>query len=425
MKQFLAILYKESLLISRDKAGLGLLFIMPVVFILIMSIAQDSAYKSLTEFGIPVVIVNNDNDSLGHYVEQGLESTDFCRLHKTINGKIPTEEEAYQAVARGDFMFGIMIPENATSSIRNSVEALITSTLSDTIANNDFKRNDVEIKIIYDPTTKKSFITTISSTLHEFISSMKSRIIFETFAQEVKQFLPGDNAPLGYEVTDVIHFSEEFAAGHNSQIIPNSVQHNVPAWTIFGMFFIVVPLAGSIIKEKQEGSNIRLKTLPGPYVYNHLAKLFVYFLVALIQFVLMMFLAKLLLPLIGLPDLQFGDQLLNIFIVAICLALASTGFGMFTGTICTTYQQSAIGGSLTILILAALGGIWVPLHIMPEYMQVVSKISPLNWGIEAFYLMFLRGQGFPEIWPYVLSLLGFFALCIVFTIVVIRFRKSS
>lgn len=424
MKQFLAVLYKESLLMSRDKAGLGLLFVMPVVFILIMSIAQDSAYKSLTEFGIPVIIVNNDNDSLGFYVEEGLEQTEFCKLHKTIDGKIPTEEEAYAAVANGDFMFGIMIPPNSTKSIRNSVEALISSTLSDTLSAQDFKKMDVDIKIIYDPTTKKSFVTTISSTLHEFISNLKSRIIFETFANEVKQFLPSDNAPLGFETTDVIHFSEAFAAGRDSEIIPNSVQHNVPAWTIFGMFFIVVPLASSIIKEKQEGSSIRLKTLPGPYVYNHLAKLFVYFLVALIQFTLMMFLAKLLLPLIGLPNLQFGNQLFNIFIVAICLALASTGFGMFTGTICTTYQQSAIGGSLTILILAALGGIWVPLHIMPEYMQAVSKISPLNWGIEAFYLMFLRDQGFPEIWPYVLSLLAFFVICMLATIAVIRFRKT-
>src|SRR5690606_28625681 len=121
-----------------------------------------------------------------------------------------------------------------------------------------------------------------------------------TFANEVKQFLPGDNAPLDYEITDVIHFSEEFAAGHNSQIIPNSVQHNVPAWTIFGMFFIVVPLAGSIIKEKQEGSNIRLKTLPGPYVYNHLGKLTVYTGVCLIQFVLMMFFGRTILPLLDL-----------------------------------------------------------------------------------------------------------------------------
>lgn len=424
MKQFLAVLYKESLLISRDKAGLGLLFIMPVVFILIMSIAQDSAYKSLTEFGIPVIIVNNDNDSLGHYIEEGLNSTEFCNLHRTIDGRVPTKEEAYQAVADGEFMFGIMIPPNATQSIRTSVEALISSTLSDSLRIMPSEIGDVEIKIIYDPTTKKSFITTISSTLHEFISNMKSRIIFETFAEEVKQFLPGENTPLGFETTDVIKFSEEFASGKDSKIIPNSVQHNVPAWTIFGMFFIVVPLAGSIIKEKQEGSNIRLKTLPGPYVFNHLAKLFVYFLVAIIQFALMMLLAKILLPLIGLPDLQFGNQLFNIFVVATCLAMASTGFGMFIGTVCTTYQQSAIGGSLTILIMAALGGIWVPLHIMPEYMQIVSKISPLNWGIEAFYIMFLRGQGFPAIWPYVLSLLSFFTICIVLTVMVIRYRKS-
>jgi len=423
MKQYIALLYKEALLISRDRAGLALLFVMPVLFLLIMSVAQDSAYKSVTEIGIPVLLINQDQDSLGTYLQQGLEQTDFCQLHTTLNGRIPTIEEANQAVTRGDYMFGIIIPEGASEAIRQSVSQLIAGTLSGENIS-DEKIEAKEISIIYDPTTQKSFITTISSTLREFISQMKSRIIFQTFTDGVKEFIPGVNPSMSLEGTDVIHFKEAYASNSRTHILPNSVQHNVPAWTIFGMFFIVVPLAGSIIKEKQEGPSIRLKTLPGPYVLNHLAKLSVYFMVTLIQFVLMMILAKLLLPLIGLPDLQFGNHLGAISLMAIGLALAATGFGMFTGTICTTYQQAAMGGSLSVLILAALGGIWVPMHIMPEYMKVVSKISPLNWGLEGFYSIFLRGQGIAEIKPYLISLGAFFVACIALTVLVIRIKRN-
>lgn len=424
MKQFLAILYKESLVISRDKAGLGLLFIMPVVFILIMSIAQDSAYKSVSEIGIPVILIDNDQDSLGTYLKDGLGQTDFCQLHTTINGKVPTIEEANEAVTNGDFMFGVIVPEGASKAIRSSVEVLISQTLMGEEADKNAISEKHEIQIIYDPTTQKSFITTISSTLREFISSMKARIIFQTFTDGVKEFIPEVNGDMTLENTDVISFKEEYASNSDSHILPNSVQHNVPAWTIFGMFFIVVPLAGSIIKEKQEGPSIRLKTLPGPYVLNHLAKLAVYCTVALIQFMLMMLIAKLFLPLIGLPELHFAGEMASVIIMAIGLALAATGFGMFVGTICTTYQQAAIGGSLTILIFAALGGIWVPMHIMPDFMRMVSKVSPLNWGLEAFYEIFLRGHGLTDIWPYVVSLLVFFMACIITTIIAVKLKRN-
>ena len=33
---------------------------------------------------------------------------------------------------------------------------------------------------------------------------------------------------------------------------PNATQHNVPAWTIFAMFFVVMSLGGSVVREKNE-----------------------------------------------------------------------------------------------------------------------------------------------------------------------------
>ena len=50
-----------------------------------------------------------------------------------------------------------------------------------------------------------------------------------------------------------------------ARITPNATQHNVPAWTIFAMFFIIMSLGGSVVREKVSGSFIRLKTLPTNY----------------------------------------------------------------------------------------------------------------------------------------------------------------
>ena len=45
-------------------------------------------------------------------------------------------------------------------------------------------------------------------------------------------------------------------------------------------------------------------------------------------------------------------------------------------------------------------------------MKNIAVISPLNWGLEAFYGIFLRNFGFKEIFPEVAKLLIFFGACL-------------
>jgi len=74
--------------------------------------------------------------------------------------------------------------------------------------------------------------------------------------------------------------------------------------------------------------------------------------------------------------------------------------------------------------LAALGGVWVPVFVMPKFMQFVSKISPMNWGLEAFYDVFLRNVSFVKILPEISLLLLFFLTTIVIAIIYNR-RKNA
>jgi len=51
--------------------------------------------------------------------------------------------------------------------------------------------------------------------------------------------------------------------------------------------------------------------------------------------------------------------------------------------------------------------VWVPVHLMPDIMKKLSRISPLNWGLEAFHDIFLRGGGIIEVMPEIGLLFGF------------------
>ena len=92
----------------------------------------------------------------------------------------------------------------------------------------------------------------------------------------------------------------------------NSVQHNVPAWTIFGMFFIVISMSGSIIKERDEGSYTRILTMPGSYITVLTGKISAYLVICLVQCVLMLMVGIYILPNMGLPQLVIFSPLLGL-----------------------------------------------------------------------------------------------------------------
>ena len=80
MRRLFASIYKEFLVLIRDRAGLAILFIMPLVLILIMTIIQDATFKTVKEVDISMILVNNDKDSLGEAISQGLYESEFFNI---------------------------------------------------------------------------------------------------------------------------------------------------------------------------------------------------------------------------------------------------------------------------------------------------------------------------------------------------------
>ncbi|MEO6963173.1 MAG: ABC transporter permease [Puia sp.] len=404
---------KEYLLLVRDKMGLSILFLMPMVLIFVMTLIQDSAFKTLNEKGIPVVFVNNDKDSLGLLIEKGLRHNDLCSYNDSINGKPATEETAKQAVAEGKFLIGIIIPEGATAAVRKNVNRLIRQTINidtQSIKYDSSGSDSAEIDILIDPVAKKSLVTAITSSLREFISETKTKIMFETFSRQIAEIIPDKSREPknAFAQSQIIKYKEIYASKTAKMIVPNAVQHNVPAWTIFAMFFIAIPITGSIMKEKSEGSVFRLLTMPSSYLILTSGKLIVYVGVCLVQFLLMISVGLYFLPMLGLPTLVLGNSFWGIGILTLATALAATGYGILVGTLASTEQQGAIMGSLSILLLSALGGIWVPTYVMPESMRAVSAFSPLNWSLDGYYKLFLRNSEAAAILPDAMKLFVFF-----------------
>jgi ABC-2 type transport system permease protein len=429
ISKLLACIKKEALLLLRDKVGLSLLFIMPMVLIFVMTLIQDAAFKTINEKGIPIIFVNNDHDSLGILIEQGLKNNDLCSFNDSIDGKPATAALAQKAIADGKFLVGIVIPKNATNAIRKNVTDLVSETMNtttETDVNDPNIPDSVEITILIDPVAKKSFLMSVTSNLHEFISEIKTKIMFQTFSDQITEIIPDKStAPKNtFTKTQIIKYKEVYASKSEDKIVPNAVQHNVPAWAIFAMFFIAIPLSGSIMKEKNEGSVFRLHTMPSSFLLLVNGKIIVYVFVCLIQFLLMLSVGLIFLPMLGLPTLVLGSSYMGIFILTLATAFAATGYGVMVGTLATTEHQAAIMGSLSILLLSALGGVWVPSYVMPELMRNISAYSPLNWALSGFYKLFLRGAGAGDVLVDAAKLLAFFIITMSIASIVNRKKRA-
>jgi ABC-2 type transport system permease protein len=401
-------IYKEYKVLTRDRAGLAITFIMPTVLILIITLIQDTTFRSVNEASIPLLMVDRDHDSLSNSLEKALINSKFFLITK----KQLTDQETKTEIAKGSFFIGVIVPENTSKGLRKKssarVEKLLNSFSGDTTKTNEqIDTTKLKVQLYFDPITKKSFKTTITSSIDRIISQIEMQSMAASLNEKMQESFPLAK-PSKMETIPLVNLTEEYASYNDSKIMPNSVQHNVPAWTLFAMFFICIPLAGNIIKEREDGSAFRLLTMPGSYMIVILGKMLTYVFVSLIQFTLMLCVGIFILPMLGLPQLNIGNSLPVLLVVAFSSGLAATGFGLLVGTIATSHDQASLFGAVFVIILAAIGGVWVPTFVMPEVMKKISVISPLNWGLEAFYGIFLRNFGIKEILPEIGKLLTFF-----------------
>ena len=409
MYRLRASVIKEILLLIRDRAGLALMFLMPVVLIFVMTMIQDTTFRKLDETQLDILFLDLDHDSLGITLETGLKETGFCTLVKEHKEQRIDKLLMNKLIAGGAYQIGIIVPQGATSMVRERAKQMVDKVLYPDSSFRNIHSDQVSIVVYFDPVIKNSFKQTIRSALNNFVSGVEGVIMFQTFAEQIEPYLPEDS-DLNFDHQKSIHIEEIYAGSEDRLMVPNSVQHNVPAWTIFAMFFIIIPLTGNIIKERDSGTYLRLRMMPGSEMNILGSKIFVYLAVCFIQFILMMSVGMFVLPLLGLPALETGPHKMALLILGLSTALAATGYGVMLGNLARTHEQAASFGSVSVIILAAIGGIFVPIFIMPELMQSISIISPLNWSLEGFQDILLRGYDIAQVLPHILLLLGFFVI---------------
>lgn len=421
---------KELLLLFRDYAGLLVIFLMPVALVIVVTLVQQNVLKSMGETKIKTLFLDRDGQTVGPKLEEVLKKVDALEIVKELNGKAIDVETAKHVVAKGDYQLAIIVPEGTTKVfIQNAKQAARNSIFSgDTKKISPEKKTVVVpyLMVYFDPTVTETVRTSVTGSLEKALIGIETDEKIKAFAallpleieaaakksmgamwsEEAKKSLPVLH--VAWDKTPIMAVKESAAQLGKYTKTPNTVQQNIPAWTLFGMFFIVVPLGGSLIRERQSGMLVRLLTMPMSCLTILTGKIVAYVLICMAQFGLIIAVGKFLLPLLGAPVLEIGSSPVALMIIALSAAVAACGYGILLGTMARTYEQASAFGAVSVVIAAAIGGIMVPVYIMPTVMQKISIFSPLSWGLNAFLDVFVRGGSLRSVLPDVMLLVLFF-----------------
>lgn len=165
---------------------------------------------------------------------------------------------------------------------------------------------------------------------------------------------------------------------------PSSFHLVFPAAILWGLMGCAATFAIAMVSERTGGTFIRLRAAPVGATKILAGKALACALACIADALI----------LLGVARLGFGVELVRPG--ALTLALGSVtvcfvGLTMFLSTLGRTEQSVAGAGWATLLLMAMLGGAMVPVAFMPEWMQRLSDLSPVKWGIYALEGAIWRG----------------------------------
>lgn len=394
-----AALKKEFSLVFRDLHSIAVLFIMPAIFIVIMSLAMQDQFSNKDDAKVELFVMEDDGAILQGFSEELKSLKQFEIIEIS-----PTEKDsAFERLNNDEVKAFIVIPGYKQTYIDDD---------------ESFDFEDPPVEIWFSPQMDKRSSLLVESAILERL---------------VKAKIPGLLKLKGVDNADKI--AEEFTSGlikthyiyqqKGEAVRPSAVQQNVPAWLIFSMFFVVIPISTTLVTEKQQGTLIRLRTMNVSMSIFLFVKTLPYLVINQVQLIIMLLIGVYLIPILGGDTLDLGRSFSGLALMALATGFASVGLGLLVAVIVKTTEQATVLGGVGNILLAAIGGVMVPKFIMPETMQTLTNISPMAWALEGFLDIFLRGGGLLSILSEAAMLFGFGGFMLILAIVVFHQQRDG
>ncbi|WP_024611405.1 ABC transporter permease [Pseudoalteromonas sp. TB64] len=360
---------KEARLIINDLHSLAVLLLMPIVFMVIMTMASSQSQKNI-QANLTLSVIGQENSAHSNILIALLIAQGFTIDKNNSDNRLTVEPGVDKQILmrQGNNQLRLDISDELAPQTRLLMTEKVKASLS-------------QLKLY----------------LYMLDTGDLSQDL--SLAEQINQVVAS---------SDVSYLLKKPLA----KALHNPALNSIPAWWVFGIYFIVLPISLTFINERNNGTLVRLKTYPismARYFYN---KACAYVIVSLIQGCLLAIIGCIVIPyFLNVPLLPLHGLLLSIF-TFITVSFTAIAFALLLASMVSSYEQAIVVGGGVNIILAALSGFMVPLEIMPDNLAALANGSPMFWSAQLLRQLMSKSVDH-TFWQYTASLWGFSLLCFV------------
>jgi ABC-2 type transport system permease protein len=249
----------------------------------------------------------------------------------------------------------------------------------------------------------------------------------------------------GYTAGIALGYAGQIAGAYNQQIFqrtidrtgvkPNfgSVNSDIRVWYnpelksknfmipgIVAMLLLLITgmlTAMAIVKEREVGTLEQLIVTPIKPWQLIIGKLVPFVLIGIFDVILVLTVGRFWF------NVPMRGNILFLFFCGGVFLLSSLGIGLFVSTVSHSQQQAAMTMQFFIFIpFLYLSGFTFPIDNMPRWVQYITYAIPLRYFLEIVRGIFLKGDGFVNLWREILAMFGIGVVML--TLSMIRFHKK-
>jgi len=367
LRGFRAILYKEFIVMFRDRTTLFFMFFPPMLQIIAFGFALDNDVKHMA-----MAVYNEDRTTESRQLVDAFVNTQTFRVVKEVNSVAELEA----MVRRGKAYVGLEIPPDFTRKLHAGQKA--------------------DVQVLVDGSNSTTALQALNTALGVAFQQSIGILLGETGRRE-----------LPVEVRPQVLYNPSMRAPNF--FVPGVIGTALQIAAVFAA-------AMSIVRERERGTLENLFVSPMTRWGLMFGKLVPYLCVLM---VMAAFLFTILRWVFFVP---IHGSVAMLFVAAFLYIFALISLGLLISTKAES-QNEAMQMSMTIMLPSIFfSGFIFPRETMPWIFYAISTLLPATYFIELMRAIILRGAGFLEFWRHLLVLAVMSA--VLFSLCAMRFKHK-
>ena len=374
--KFWHIAVKDLKVRVRDRSAFVVLLIIPMVMIIILGTVFNWAGSSFTA---NLTLVDLDRGDMARRLVQDVVASPQLK-DLLIVTSVATEAEARTLVEQGKTGAAVIIPRGFSTDVAAGTR--------------------VSIVVLGNPETAMQ-AGVIRNVVESFTAEVQRRQLAASIAVRTLQqsgAVPQERMQEAIQsVLDEVGTSRQTGTvsvkttTQEGLKVPRALDYYAVGMALLYLIFTANTGTEGMLEEKRQHTLSRVLATPTSRSQVLLGKLVGIFVIAALQFAMIIALTRLL------YGVNWGASVPAVIVMATASVLAGAGLSTLIAALARTPEQAGSIGPAVALVYSLLGGTMWPVYNMPAWMNSLSRLTFTRWSVEGFTSLMVNGGGVTSI----------------------------